>query len=47
MKKGFSSLPWALALAATGAANAAFGESVDWPTLGFAQVVTNTFRVPA
>jgi len=46
MKKGFSSLPWALALAATCAADTAFGDSVDWPTLGFVQVATNIFSSP-
>src|SRR5260370_12078484 len=35
-----------IAFAAAGATKLAFGGSVDWPTLGFIQVVTNTFSAP-
>src|SRR5438094_6106677 len=37
---------WCLALAVLGATKSAFADSVDWPTLGFVQVVTNAFSAP-
>src|SRR5260370_3849314 len=46
MKRRFSCVSLGLAVAAVCATKLVFANSVDWPLLGFDQVVTNTFSSP-
>jgi glucose/arabinose dehydrogenase len=45
-KRTFSLALWFLAFVLTFATDPAFGNSFEWPTLGFTQIVTNTFVLP-